>query len=798
MHDPKAIAANPQERGDVQTATSSATRADLHCHSSASALARLEVQRAVALPECATAPREVYELAKRRRMDFVTITDHDTIAGVLEIADEPDVFVSEELTAWFAEEPQAVHVLCWGITPEDHEWLQAHQRDVVACADYLHRNEIACALAHPFFNVAAPLSAGHRRVLAQLFPTWETRNGTRPRELNAPAALYIETHGGIGVGGSDDHAGIDIGRTFTEAPAAGSPGEFLRHLRAGRVIPCGDEGSVAKWAHGALVLTARAIAARSSRWNQVAPPNPAAILAIAESIIRERAGGGQRAAGLGLEDVRRLLVGWLTEMELDPRLEALLATLQIEEGGHAALALRARRIHERKLARAMTELVDGEQSGRIEQAIPALVGASLPVVPYIPAGAMLARERAKLVARDGDPMHVAVVADGLAHVHGVGQTLAQLRERGLRGHEIDLIGTDANVDRRLPAVTEVELPHYPGLRLGVPSLSAVAEALTERHYDLVHVCAPGPAGIAAALMARVMALPLLGSYHTELQAYVRTRTGDPTLEATVGAIVAKFYASCAVLLSPSKSADASLERLGIPTERLFRWQRGVDTARFNPSRRGTTRLPGRFNILYVGRMSREKGVDLLAEAYLEARQRDRRLHLVLAGRGPEEELLRKRLGADATFLGWLEGDELANTYASADLFVFPSTTDTFGQVILEAQASGLPVLAVRAGGPTELIEDGRTGCLVSPHPDELATAIRGIACRKALLQRLTRGALLAVRERTWERSLAELAAGYARAHSDYAAAAAEKPLSDRAAAPARTTLSPDSGMRQAA
>jgi len=796
MHDSKALAADPRER--VQTATTSATRADLHCHSSASALARLEVQRAVALPECATAPREVYELAKRRNMDFVTITDHDTIAGVLEIAGQPDVFISEELTAWFAEEPQAVHVLCWGITPDDHEWLQAHQRDVVACADYLHRNEIACALAHPFFNVAAPLSAGHRRVLAQLFPTWETRNGTRPRELNAPAAVYIETHGGTGVGGSDDHAGIDIGRTFTEAPAAGSPPEFLRHLMAGRVTPCGDEGSVAKWAHGALVLTTRAMTARSSQWNQVAQPDPAAILALAEGIIRERVGGGERTTSLGLEDVRRLLVGWLTEMELDPGLDALLRTLQIEEGGHAALALRARRVHERKLAGAITELVDGERSERITQAVPALVGALLPVVPYMPASAMLARERAKLVARAGDPMRVAVVADGLAHVHGVGQTLAQLRERGLRGHETDLIGTDANVDRRLPAVTEVELPHYPGLSLGVPSLSAVAEALTERHYDLVHVCAPGPAGIAAALMARVMALPLLGSYHTELQAYVRARTGDTTLEGTVGAIVAKFYASCAVVLSPSSSADASLERLGIPTERVFRWQRGVDTTRFDPLRRSTTRLPGRFNILYVGRLSREKGVDLLAEAYLEARQRDRRLHLVLAGRGPEEELLRKRLGAQATFLGWLEGDELANTYASADLFVFPSTTDTFGQVILEAQASGLPVLAVRAGGPTELIEDGRTGCLVSPHPEELATAIRGIACRKALLLRLTNGALLAVRERTWERSLAELAAGYARALGDRPAAGAGKPSSDRATASAETTLSPGSEMPQAA
>ena len=106
------------------------SRADLHCHSTASQLSKLGVQRALGLPECATPPEEVYELAKRRGMDFVTITDHDTIAGVQQIADRPDVFVSEELTAWFKGEPQAVHVLCYGITPEDHEWLQAHADDV--------------------------------------------------------------------------------------------------------------------------------------------------------------------------------------------------------------------------------------------------------------------------------------------------------------------------------------------------------------------------------------------------------------------------------------------------------------------------------------------------------------------------------------------------------------------------------------------------------------------------------------------------------------------------------------------
>src|SRR5881409_3025950 len=124
-------------------------RVDMHCHSSASQVSKLGVQRAVGLPECATPPREVYELAKRRGMDFVTVTDHDTIAGALEIAGEPDVFMSEELTAWFAGEAQAVHILCYGITPDDHEWLQAHARDVEQLAAYLHEHEITCALAHP-------------------------------------------------------------------------------------------------------------------------------------------------------------------------------------------------------------------------------------------------------------------------------------------------------------------------------------------------------------------------------------------------------------------------------------------------------------------------------------------------------------------------------------------------------------------------------------------------------------------------------------------------------------------------
>jgi len=748
-------------------------KVDLHCHSTASEVAKLGVQRALALPECATPPEEVYELAKRRGMDFVTITDHDTIAGALELAHLPDVFVSEELTTWFRGEQQAVHVLCFGLNPDDHDWLQAHSGDVLVCADYLHEREIACALAHPFFHVAVPLTPSHRRVLAEVFPIWETRNGARARELNAPAAVYIETHGGIAVGGSDDHAGVDIGRTYTEAAHADTPRELLAHIRAGLVRPHGKQGSAAKWAHSALVLAARTLGAAPElrRAPDLAGPSPSAVLELAERIMLEGdARQGSVGAGLGPEDGRSLLRAWLNEMELNVDTAGLVASMQAEDFSHSDLERRARRVHERKLTGAIDQLLTTTSGEGVAPALSRLFASCLPAVPYVPAAAFLAREQAKLVARDGDPIRVAVVADGVGAVHGVTHTLEQLRERGIRGHEIEVIGTDASVDRRLPAVAEFELPFYAGLKLGVPSVFAVAEALTERRYDLVHVCAPGPAGIVAALIARVMGLPVIGSYHTELQLYARLRSGDPQVEYMMRTVLAKFYAQCGVVLSPSRAADASLRDLGIPAEQIGRWDRGVDLERFNPARYAPGILPTthpelgvRFNVLYVGRLSREKGIDLLAEAFLIARDHDPRLHLVLAGRGPEEDTLRRRLGSAATFLGWVEGDRLAQAYASADLFMFASTTDTFGQVILEAQASGLPVLAVDAGGPAELIEDGRSGCLVSPDPASLASALRGLARRDAIRERLATGGLLAVRERSWHRSLDQLAQGYARA-----------------------------------
>jgi glycosyltransferase involved in cell wall biosynthesis/predicted metal-dependent phosphoesterase TrpH len=759
----------------------------MHCHSTASHESKLGVQRAVGLPECATPPHEVYELAKRRGMDFVTITDHDTIAGVMQIADHHDVFISEELTAHFRDEPQAVHVLCYDITCEDHEWLQAHSGDVELCAGYMLERDILCALAHPYYTVAAPLSARHRRRLAELFGIWEIRNGARARELNRPAATYIATREGIGIGGSDDHAGVDIGRTYTEAPPARTPQEFLAHVRRGEVLARGAQGSAAKWAHAAIALAARSFAREPSAGHDQRP-DPARVMTMVRRLLRE---GDARhgAAGSDLEpdDARCLLRAWLRAVELDHLDECqLIVYMQQDDFSHADLYRRACRLHERKLRRAVDVAV-AAASGQAEvlAAAEGLFEACIAAIPYAPATAFLANEQAKLAAipsspgrglgqwataarrEEGERPRVAILADGIGSTHGVTRTIEEIRQRGVPGFEIEVVGTDPEVDRRLSAVAEIDVPFYPGLRIGVPSLPAAVQTLAGvddgSGYDAIHVCSPGPAGIAGALVARALGVPLLGSYHTELTAYAGLRSGERRIADAMALAVSAFYGACDVVLSPSPASDSALAAIGMRRERVLRWDRGVDTTRFDPALREQSLLGDAINVLYSGRITREKGAELLADAFLLARERSelgRRLHLVLAGGGPEQEYLRARLGEHASFLGWLQGAELARTYASADVFLFPSATDTFGQVILEAQASGLPVIALARGGPLSLIEDRVSGLLCEPDAELLAGAVLELAGSPLLREHLARGALRSARTRTWERTLQRLADGY--------------------------------------
>ncbi|MDQ3758508.1 MAG: glycosyltransferase, partial [Actinomycetota bacterium] len=428
---------------------------------------------------------------------------------------------------------------------------------------------------------------------------------------------------------------------------------------------------------------------------------------------------------------------------------------------HSGLLRRARRVHESKLRGAVDAVeraVGGE--GDIGEAGASVFDSVIPALPYVPAMAILGAEKRKLSVREGEPRRVAMIVDGIGSMHGVSHTIERLREHGVPGFEVEVIGTDQQVDRRLPAVAEVNMPHYRDLRIGIPSIPELAETLADGAYDAVHMTAPGPAGVAAALFARIARLPLIASHHTELGAYTGLRSGDPVLEAGMRGALAMLYGACEAVLSPSLAADESIASIGVPGARIRRWGRGVDLELYDPAKSDRSAYPGEFKILYAGRLAKEKGIGLLAEAFEVARERDPRLHLLVAGGGPEDGWLRARLGSSATFLGWLDREELARAYASSDLFVFCSQTDTYGQVIAEAQASGLPVIAVNQGGPRTLIRDGHSGWLVDPEPQCVAAAIAQLAASPFLRERLQRAALTQVRGRTWEAAFAQLAACY--------------------------------------
>jgi glycosyltransferase involved in cell wall biosynthesis len=434
--------------------------------------------------------------------------------------------------------------------------------------------------------------------------------------------------------------------------------------------------------------------------------------------------------------------------------------MQDERFTHAGLYRRARRAHERQLREASTVAFAAAGRGELATIGPLLFNACLPAVPYAPSAAFIARERAKLNTRDSEPARIALVADGIGAMHGVTRTVEEIRERGIDGFAVEVIGTDPNVDVRLTSVAELDIPHYAGMQVGVPSLPAAVEAITAGRYDLIHVCSPGPSAIAAVLVARAMETPLVGSYHTELATYAGLRTGNATLELSAQLALSAFYAQCAVVLSPSSAADSALERLGIARARIARWDRGVDTSRFDPARRVAQRAGESIDVLYAGRVAAEKNIELLAEAFERAHARDPRLRLVIAGDGPDAPALRDRLHTRATWLGWLEGDALAAAYANADIFCFASTTDTFGQVVLEAQASGLAVLAADAGGPRDLITSEVNGLLRPPTPEAFAGALVALAASPGWRAELGRAGVDSAAQRTWAQALARLGSGY--------------------------------------
>lgn len=315
----------------------------------------------------------------------------------------------------------------------------------------------------------------------------------------------------------------------------------------------------------------------------------------------------------------------------------------------------------------------------------------------------------------------------------------------------------------ITAVPSIALPVYHDLRLSAPALGRVMRAMRDFAPDLVHCETEFVLGQLGQAAARRLGIPLVTSYHTDFGKYAASY-GAPWLRGAVSAYVGRFHRRARRTFTPSAAAAGELRRLGVGHAEV--WGRGVDTGAFSPAHRALAlrhHIGGgadAFTFLYVGRLAAEKSVDRVLAAYRVAAGRlpPGAARLVIAGAGPREQALREAAPASVVFLGYLDrATRLPQLYASADAFVFASETETLGLVVLEAMASGLPVVAVPAGGVAEHLRDAVNG-IAAPagDVDAMAAAMVRLATDDTLYARLSRGALATARALTWDAELDRL------------------------------------------
>ncbi|PZR75057.1 MAG: histidinol-phosphatase [Chthoniobacterales bacterium] len=786
------------------------SRCDLHIHSRFSARSEEWLFRRFDFPDSYTDPRELHRLLRKKGMDFVTITDHDTIDGNLEIAELDRTFISEEVTTYFPLDPCKLHLLVWGISEAQHAEIVAVRENIYDLQRYLQKNEIRHSVAHPLYSINGKLEVSHLERLILLFKHFEGINGLRDALLSVLARdlfsgltpqgieelanrhdlqpTHPEPWKKIFTGGSDDHGGKFVASAYTETPRARTAAEFLRHVQEGKCTARGEGGTPLALSHGFYNTVSCFIQDRfTERLGPSAPLLETMFSRFMEGrdptefTLREKAhfiAQGVMSGKLFELAKPRNVSLWkgLSKHFARPKVKAQLAKeMEGVTEPERRTFLMANLVCEQLAFRLFEKFVKQLRTGNVIESMQALSGIAPIVVllsPYIYAFHSQAPSRRWL--RDVfQQMTGAIPAalqntkrawftDTLEDVNGVANTIRKMTAAGVAAGEKLIVVTsrrDLTVDdipiKNFRPIGEFELPEYELQRLSFPPIMQILDYVQREQFTEIIISTPGPMGLTALLAAKMLNLQTSGIYHTDIPEYVRILTEDRFLESLAWSYMHWLYGQVDTVFVNSEQYRKCWIDRGFAPEKLKILPRGLDTDLFNPARRDLTFWPGagtngsEIRLLYVGRISREKDLDVLAAAYDKVRAAGHPVKLYLVGHGPYSEALAAAL-PDAVFLGYLTGEPLAKAYASADVFVFPSTTDTFGNVVIEAQASGLPVIVSDLGGPKELVQDGVNGLVTKAHDvEDVARAITLLAGDEPMRKRMAASARQSVVDRSW-------------------------------------------------
>ena len=360
-------------------------------------------------------------------------------------------------------------------------------------------------------------------------------------------------------------------------------------------------------------------------------------------------------------------------------------------------------------------------------------------------------------------LRIAVVTETWPpEVNGVAMTLAKLVQ-GLshRNHDVQLIRprqtktdspmSDASLEEVL--MRGMPIPRYPELKLGLPSKKTLVKTWTLRRPDVVHIATEGPLGWSALQAAKVLKLPVTSDFRTNFQSYSK-HYGVGWLRKPIVAYLRKFHNATACTMVPTRELMRTLSQNGFANLKVV--SRGVDTKLFNIAKRDTS-LRSSWGatedtkvLISVGRMAPEKNLDQVLKTYDALKSTGQAFKLVMVGDGPLKEQFQKRY-PEIIFPGMLSQTNLAAYYASSDLFIFPSQTETFGNVTLEALASGIPVLAFDCAAARDWVQTGVNGWLIAENnPEGFAAQAVTVFNSKDLLDQITQSTRQQVVHLDWD------------------------------------------------
>ncbi len=788
------------------------SKVDLQLHSCYSNKPDGWILRRIGVPESYTRPEELYQKLKSAGMDFVTITDRNRIDGCLELSRYPDVFISEQATTYLPDGCK-VHVLVWNISEKQHHEIQVARTDIFQFTAYLASEQIAHGISHPLVSVNDRMTPDNFEKLLLLFRTFEVINGTRSpfsgdllrqviASLTPDKIQELELKHGFKsplpepwrkslVAGSDDHGGLIPGRAWTETPHASCPSDFLSHVMKGECTPQGQPGTSMLLSHSLYTTAYKFYQDRIAKNSKGAASTSHLVGLMFSKFL-----AGKNPTRFSFAEKLGIGMDWFTskigggggsayEISIAHELNEIFGRPGFQKSLEEAI--KSEKDVERRAFQVATHLsnqlgyiffkkfIDKVNSGNFIdswQALTAIVPLGALLAPYIvsireqhkdlPAQRAIAKTFLQEPPESLCNLRRAWFTDTIEDVNGVATTIrTMVKEAVVQGCDLEVITSrtqlafqDIPLKNFLP-VGEFEIPEYELQKLSFPPILNVADYCEQRGFTELIISTPGPIGVSALLAAKLLGLRTAGIYHTDFPQYVKILSDDDVgMESICWQYMYWFYDQMDVVWVNSGHYRDQWVKRGINPGKIKILPRGIDTESYHPSRRNVSYwekygINNKTVFLYVGRVSKEKNIDVLMEAFAQLAPHHAQIALAVVGDGPyQKELKGKYPGV--IFTGYLKDTALWEAYASADAFVFPSTTDTFGNVILEAQASGLPTIVSDIGGPKELVDEGINGFITRALDSaQIAQRMKQLATDKGILRKMSAAARANVEQRSW-------------------------------------------------